>query len=137
MSTLNELIAMQNASSPPRIRCIEKEYHPVAMVTFYPWQAMAWALPWSHLNALSFRNLAEQEHIELLFPHHHVVLVGENLQETLDPLCTFMVRGLRALPDSHRARLRPGEPFIERLEVRLLGEAKRCSTEAGPFQLAE
>jgi len=122
MSSLKEAIAARKALEPPSVCCVEKEYHPVAMVTFYPWQANEWALPWSRLDALAFFHEEEQERIELFFPHHHVVIVGENLQGTLDPIRTFQVRGLRALPASHRANLRPTEPFIYRLNVQRLGD---------------
>jgi len=123
MSSLKAAVAARLALEPTPVCCVEKEYHPVAMVTFYPLLAKEWALPWSRLDALTFSHEEEQERIELFFPHHQIVIVGENLQGTLDPIRTFLVRGLRALPASHRAKLRPTEPFIHRLDVRLLGEA--------------
>jgi hypothetical protein len=122
MSSLKEAIAERKALEQPSFRCVEKDYHPVAMVTFYPWQAKEWALPWSQLDALAFSHEEEQERIELFFPHHQIVIVGENLQETLEPIRTFLVRGLRALPASHRAKLRPTEPFIHQLDVRLIAD---------------
>jgi len=124
MSTLKEAIAARKALDPSPIRCVEKDYHPVAMVTFYQWQAKEWALPWSRLDALSFSHEEDLERIELFFPYHHVVIVGENLQETTDNIRTFQVRCLRALPASHQAKLRPTDPFIHRLEVQRIADSK-------------
>ena len=133
MSTLRELVEGRKAELAADVRCVEKEIRPVAMVIFYPWQAAIWALPWSRLEGVKLDHLGEQEQIGLLFPHHCVVIVGENLRGTLKSLTTFEISSVRALPVSHRARMRPTEPFIERLDVRLLGEAKRLFAEPGPF----
>jgi hypothetical protein len=134
MSTLRELIEARKDSTPSVVRCVEEDIRPVAMVTFHPWQGKVWTLPWSRLEAWGFCNEAEQEQIEFLFPHHYIVLAGENLRRTSDPLKTFLVSGLRALPPSHRVKLRPGEPFIEHMEVRLLGGLKSLSAAADPLR---
>jgi hypothetical protein len=129
MSSLKEAIAARKALEPTPVCCVEKDYHPAAMVTFYPLLAKEWALPWSRLDALAFSHEEDRERIELFFPHHHVVMVGENLQGTLEPIKTFLVRALRALPASQRVKLRPTEPFIQQLDVRLLTEEANRPTE--------
>ena len=129
MSSLKAAVAARLALEPTPVCCVEKEYHPVAMVTFYPLLAKEWALPWSRLDALTFSHEEDRERIELFFPHHQIVIVGENLQGTLEPIRTFLVRGLRALPVSQRVKLRPTDPFIYQLDVRQLDEAENRPAE--------
>jgi hypothetical protein len=119
MSSLRESFAVIRGVP---IRCVEKDCRPVAMVTLCPWQAKEWALPWSRLDAFSFCHEEELERVELFFPHHQVIVVGENLRGILEGICTFEVSCLRDLPAAHRASLQPREAFIVRLEVRLLAD---------------
>ena len=115
MTTLKESLAQRSVP----IRCVEKESCPVAIVRLCPWQGKEWALPWSRLDALSFCRDEEEERIELFFPHHHVMVVGENLRGILESICAFEVSCLRDLPAAHRANLELRESFIARLEVRV------------------
>ena len=98
------------------------------MVELYPWQAKEWSLPWSRLDDVSFCHEAELERIELFFPHHHVIVLGENLQDTLDEIRTCEVYCLRSLPESYRASFGPREAFIAQLEVRLLADSQAPSS---------
>jgi len=77
---------------------------------------------------VSFCREAELERIELFFAHHHVIVLGENLQDALDEIRTFEVYCLRSLPESYRASLGPRDAFIVQLEVRLLADAKAPSS---------
>ena len=110
------------------IRCVEKECRGVTMIELYPWQAKEWSLPYSRLDAVSFCREAELERIELFFAHHHVIVLGENLQDALDEIRTFEVYCLRSLPESYRASFGPRDAFIVQLEVRLLADAKAPSS---------
>lgn len=130
MSSLEEAIAKMKGSP---IRCVETNGRPVAMVRFCPWQAKEWVLPWSRLDALSFSHEEEAERVELFFPHHHVVMVGENLRKIRDDIPAFEVRCLRDLPASRRAALEPAEPFIFRLDVHLLTDPRSRPSDGLPF----
>ena len=121
MSSLREAIAKRKGEP---IRCVETDCRPVAMVTFYPWQAKEWALPWSRLDALSICDEEESERVELFFPHHHVIMIGDNLRNILDKIRTFQVLFLRNLPASHRPTFTPRETFITQLDVRPLADPK-------------
>jgi hypothetical protein len=133
MSSLSEAIAAKKTLNEPPILCVETDYRPVAMVTFCPWQAKAWTLPWSRLDALSFDDREEWERVELFFPHHHILMVGERLRSITDKLHSFMVRRLRDLPTSHRASFGSNAVFIAQLEVRLLADPKSCPPAGVPF----
>ena len=95
------------------------------MVTFCPWQAKEWTVPWSRLDAVSFFDESELERVELFFPHHQVIVIGENLRELMDDIRSFKVSCLRDLPASHRASLKPDGVFISQLEVRLLPDSSQ------------
>ena len=101
------------------------KFNPVAMVTFCPWQAKEWTVPWSRLDAVSIFDEQELERVELFFPHHQVIIVGENLREIMDDIRTFKVCCLRDLPASHRTNLNPKAVFITQLEVRLLTDQSK------------
>ena len=103
------------------------------MVTICPWQAKEWTLPWSRLDALNFFNEEQLERVELFFPHHLVIIAGENLRGITDELRTFKVRCLRNLPVSHRAGFSPAAVFITQLEVRLLTDPKSRPSDGLPF----
>lgn len=125
MSDLARLLAERKAAEPPPApRCVEKNYTPVAMITFCPMQAKEWSVPWARLDSFSFSNEEESERIEFFFPHHQVVVVGEHLRAIMDDILHFNIRCLRNLPASHRATLRPGATFIAQLEVKLLTDQK-------------
>jgi|GEM_PF-1312029 len=123
-STLRQRLAERRAACAHIVTCVETEFQPVAMVTFYPWQAREWTVPWARLDAFSFSNQEESERLELLFPHHQIIAVGENLRKILDDIRQFKVRCLRDLPASHRAKVEPGDVFIGRLEVKPLADLK-------------
>lgn len=124
MSTLREFTAAKNAPNPPRVQCVETDYHPVGTVTFCPWQAKEWTVPWARFDAMSFSNEQELERVEIFFSHHQVIVIGENLRKITDDLRSFKVLCLRDLPVSHRAGLGSGAVFITQLEVRLLADPK-------------
>ena len=88
MSSPSEALAKMKGAP---IRCVETDYRPVAVVTFYPWQAKEWALPWSRLDALSIYDEEESERVELFFPHHHIIMIGDNLRDFLEDIRTFQV----------------------------------------------
>ena len=125
MSSLREQLAKMNAESPPAARCVETEFQPAAMVTFCPLQAKEWTVPWARLDAVSFSNEGESERVELFFPHHHVIAVGEHLRDIMDDIRHFKVRCLRDLPASHRASLKSDGVFISQLEVRSLADPSK------------
>ena len=77
MSSLREALAKMKGAP---IRCVETDCRPVAVVTFYPWQAKEWALPWSRLDAMSVCDEEESERVELFFPHHHIIMIGDPLR---------------------------------------------------------
>jgi hypothetical protein len=121
MMTLKErVLAERNAE----VRCVDRGFDSVSMVTFCPWQAREWTLPWARLDALSFFDEEGSERVELFFPHHQVIVIGENLRKIMDDIRNFQVSLLRDLPESHRARLTPGAVFIAQLEVRVLADPK-------------
>lgn len=130
MSSLREALAKMKGAP---IRCVETDCRPVAVVTFYPWQAKEWALPWSRLDAMSVCDEEESERVELFFPHHHIIMIGDNLRDFLEDIRTFQVLCLRNLPASHRATFAPREPFITQLEVRPLADPKNCPPVGVPF----
>ena len=120
MNSLKQALALKAVP----IRCVEKDCNPVAMVRLCPWQDKEWALPWSRLDAFSSFREVELERVELFFPHHHIVLVGENLRGIAGDILRFQVSCLRELPAAHRANLERCEAFILRLEVRLLADLR-------------
>ena len=133
MNTVGEVLAAKRAQCQPALRCVDTDYHPVSMVTICPWQAKEWTLPWSRLDALNFFNEEQLERVELFFPHHLVIVAGENLRRITDELRTFKVRCLRNLPVSHRAGFKPDAVFITQLEVRLLTDPKSRPSDGLPF----
>ncbi|HEY1794198.1 MAG TPA: hypothetical protein VGG34_14880 [Opitutaceae bacterium] len=133
MSSLAKTIAAEKALNPPVVCCVDRDYTLVIMATFSPWQAKEWTLPWSRLDGWSLSDEGELERMEFLFPHHRIVIVGENLRRMLDDLLAFRIKCLRSLPASHRANLKPGSVFITELEVRVLGDPKGRSSDSLPF----
>ena len=115
------------------VLCVETDDRPVSMVTFCPWRAKEWVLPWSRLDAVSFAHVEESEQLELFFPHHHIVAAGENLRKVLKDIDVFQVCRLRDLPPSHRASFGPADPFITRLEVHLLADPANRRPANVPF----
>jgi len=125
MSTrLGQRLAESAAARPPIIPCVETDFQPVSMVTFCPWKSKEWTVPWARLDALSFSDEEELERLELFFPHHQIIAVGENLREILADIRKFKVSTMRDLPASHRANLTPDDVFIAQLEVRPLTAPK-------------
>ncbi len=122
MSTLKEYLAEKKALRP--LRCVEFDHRPVSVVTFCQWRGKEWTLPWSRIDALEFFNDEESERVELFFPNHHVVIIGERFRFVIDELRNFQVSCVRNLPDSHRATLGPAETFIAQLEVNVLTPPK-------------
>ena len=133
MNTVGEALAAKRALCRPALRCVDTDYHPVSMVTICPWQAKEWTLPWSRLDALNFSNEEQLERVELFFPHHLVIIAGENLRRITDELRTFKVLCLLNLPVSHRAGFKPDAVFITQLEVRLLTDPKSRPSDGLPF----
>lgn len=130
--TLQETIAEKKQWPAPVIQCVEKDYRPVNMITFCPWQENVWILPWSRLDAMRLVDKDSLERVELFFPHHQVIAVGENLRQILDGLRTHEVCCLRSMPATHRACLKPSAAFIARLEVLLLADPKNHPAEGIP-----
>jgi hypothetical protein len=62
--------------------------------------------------------------VEIFFPNHQVVIIGERFHLVIDELRNFQVSCLRNLPDSHRATLGPAQTFIAHLEVKVLTSPK-------------
>jgi hypothetical protein len=122
MSTLREIMAEKKAQRP--LRCVELDHHPVSAVTFFQWQGKELTLPWSRIEALEFSNEEESERVELFFPNHHIVIIGERFHFVIDELRNFQVSCLRNLPDSHRATLGPAQTFIAQLDVNVLTHPK-------------
>jgi hypothetical protein len=122
MSTLGEMLAERKAQRP--LRCVELDYHPVSTVTFCQWRGKEWTLPWSRFEALESSNEDESERVEIFFPNHQVVIIGERFHLVIDELRNFQVSCLRNLPDSHRATLGPAQTFIAHLEVKVLTSPK-------------
>ncbi len=108
------------AKCPSPIRCVETKHNNATMVTFCPWEAKQWTVPWSRLDAISFFRGPDAEQLELFFPHHQVIAIGENLRGIMDDILVPRVSCLRDLPASHRASLSANDVFITKLEVRLL-----------------
>jgi hypothetical protein len=133
VSSLKQLIAEKNALCPPVIQCVEKEYHPVPTITFCPLQSKEWTFPWSRLEAVSFANEQEQERIELLFPNHHVTIVGVNFRRIMEDLRNFRLWSMRSLPAAHRATLRAEAVFISQLEVRPQTDSQGVPAQQIPF----
>ncbi len=121
MSTAEERRTLKQWSKNP---CMKIGFERFIWGTFCPWQSKEWMLPWSRLDAISFLHDGESERVELLFPNHHGVIVGENLRKVIEEIPTLQVEYLRDMPASHRASLNPGEPFISQLEVRVPNERK-------------
>jgi hypothetical protein len=123
MSSLREVIAAQKAESAAAkaAECVETSYQPVSMVTFCPWQAKEWNMPWVRLDSFSFSNEQELERLELFFPNYEVIVVGENLRTIKEEIRGCTVRCLRDFPASHRAGFKPSAVFISQLEVRPIG----------------
>ena len=131
--TLDEMIAAKYANKTEVIHCVDKEYTAVSMITLCPWQEGKWVLPWSRLDAIRFSDVEDSEQVELFFPHHHVIAVGENLRQFDEPFREYMISCLRSMPVTHRASLKPSAPFIARLEVRLLADPKGVPAIDVPF----
>lgn len=104
------------------VLCVESDTIPVTMVAFSPWLAKEWVLLWSRLDAVSFVNEEELERLEFFFPHHHIAAVGENLRKVLEDVVRFRVSRFRNLPPAHRINFGPADPFISKLEIRLLAD---------------
>lgn len=116
-----------------KIFCVESECRSVMMLRLCPWQAKEWALPWSRFEAATFNHEDESERIEIFFAHHHVIVIGKNLRNTMDDIRVFQVRCLRDVPASLYLSVDPKEPLIEKLEVRLLNESKQGPADGLPF----
>jgi hypothetical protein len=73
------------------------------------------------------------ERMELFFPQLHVTVVGFGLRELEKEISKMRVRCLRDLPESHYQTFEPDEPFIKRLEVRVVDGLKKPFQENLPF----
>ena len=124
MSKLREAVAAMKALSPQTACCVEIEYGPVSTVTFCPWKATEWTLPWARLDSMGFTDEVEVARVELIFPHHHVTMVGENLRTILDDIRTFRVSCMRDLPAARRSTVISRAVFISKLDVRYKPDAK-------------
>ena len=132
--TLEEIMAAKkNGYKSEVIQCVEKDYRAVSMITLCPWQESEWVLPWSRLDAMRFSDVENSEQVELFFPHHHIVAVGENLRQFDEAFRKYMINCLRSMPAAHRASLKATAPFIARLEVRLLADPKGGPAVDVPF----
>lgn len=129
MSIREECAARRNSV----IYCVESEDRPVAMLRVCLWQEMEWALPWSRFEAATFQHEDDSERIEIVFTHHRVVVVGKNLQETMNDIRNFQVRCMRNLPSNLHPSLTPTEPLVEKLEVCPLNGPKQGPTNTQPF----
>ena len=98
MTTLADVLAQGKSERSPEICCIEKDYHPVSMLTSCLWQAKEWTLPWSRFDAVTFSLERESERMELVFSHHQVIVVGENLRRIMDDIRGLKLFCLRDLP---------------------------------------
>ena len=121
---LGQLLAERAPARPSIATCVEIEFQPVSMVTFYPWEAKEWAFPWARLDTFSFSDKDESDRLELFFPNHQIIVAGENLRGILDDIRKSKVRCLRDLPASHRAMLRPEDVFIAQLQVKASAECR-------------
>ena len=134
--TLREEIAAWKVLHPPVVECVETDHHhPVSFVTFYPWRAKEWTLPWARLEALSFCQEDGAERLELYFPNHHVIAIGENLRATVGNIRSSRVGCLRVLLPSHQGTLGAAEPFIHQLDVRLFEKLEHRLSGGTPFQV--
>ena len=117
-------IRFEKLIGPPIVCCVEKSRSPVPVLTVCPWQAEAWTLPWCRLDSVRSGQEGEQERVDLFFPNHQVVIVGEKLRGILDYLRLSKVFYLRSYPAAHRISMEPDAVFISNLEVRLLADPK-------------
>ena len=130
--SISQQIAAKYLNNPPVIQCVEKDYHEVSMITLCSWQDGEWILPWSRLDAMRVSDVDDLERIELFFPNHHVIAVGENLRQFAEAFRECRITCLRSMPTAHRASLEPTGAFITQLEVRLLAGPKSGPAIDGP-----
>lgn len=116
-----------------KIYCVEAESSPVIMLRVCPWQAKEWMLPWSRFESSNFGHEEDSERVEIFFPHHHVIAIGKHLQAMADDIREFQIRCIRDLPESRCHSFAPTEPFISRLEVRVLNAPKNRPADGLPF----
>ena len=102
------------------------------MITLCSWQDGEWILPWSRLDAMRVSDVDDLERIELFFPNHHVIALGENLRQFAEAFRECRITCLRSMPTAHRASLEPTGAFITQLEVRLLAGPKSGPAIDGP-----
>lgn len=117
MSTLREALALKRGDPAA---CVGTSLQAQSMVTVCPWLGKEWSLPWCRLDALVFGNEDEAEKVELVFPHHHIVVIGQNLREVQEDLRDYKVYRVRSFPLDHRVNYPPDAPFIWGLDVKLV-----------------
>lgn len=117
MSILQEALALKRGEPP---KCVGTDGRAQTVITFCPWLGKEWSLPWSRLDALIFGNEEQAEKVELFFPHHRVIVIGQNLRGIQDNLRRFEIYSLRSFPLAHRVKYPPADPFIWQLDVTLL-----------------
>jgi hypothetical protein len=83
------------------------------------WNGESWVLPWSRLARIKCESAESDTFLELIFDNFSVLVHGYNLAGILEELGAFKVHRLRELPPEYRATMRPTEPFVARIELRL------------------
>jgi hypothetical protein len=117
MSALMDSFAEKQGGPP---KCFGTDHRGESMVTFCPWLGKEWSLPWCRLDSMTFGNEDDAEKVELFFPHHHIVAIGQNLRDVQEELRNHKVYRLRSFPLEHRAKYPPAAPFIWELDVKLV-----------------
>ncbi len=113
--------------------CMKRRIGRASWIIFSPWQAKEWMLLLSRLDAMSISHEGESERLELFFSHHHVIMIGENLRQTMTEILNTEVESVRDMPVSYRAGLEPTDPFVSRLEVHVPAEPKGRQTQGALF----
>lgn len=124
MISLRRALEEEKRWNPPPVQCVDSQCRSVPMLTVSPWGEGSWLLPWSRFDYSHAVDEDNLERVELFFSHHRVVAIGENLRQILKWCSGSEVLCLRSMPAAHRANLKPTDPFISQLEVKLLAELK-------------
>lgn len=92
-----------------------------------------WLIPWSRFEAARCSADERGERFEIHFTYHLVTIEGENLRELFAFIRRREIVCLRALPSEFRATVPSGEPFITRLELKVLSEKNQAAELSLPF----
>lgn len=87
------------------------------------WQAETWIFPWSHLQWARFSTTEAADELVLAFPHHEVVVTGEDLHALVEPVAEYRLAALRNLPASYHAQLTDGSPVVAGIDVREMDQS--------------